>query len=330
MNALPQNILDCIGNTSLLALRNIQPKNGARILLKLESENPTGSMKDRQALAMIEAAEADGRLRAGGSVVEYTGGSTGVSLSLVCAVKRYPLHIVSSDAFAREKLDYMRILGAKLQIIPSESGGMTEKLTRDMVEAARVIAEQTGAFWTDQLNNKDQLAAYHKMAEEIWLQTDGRIDGFVQSLGTAASLRGIAERLRRHNAKLRVVAVEPSESAVLSGGKAGSHKIDGIGAGFVVPLWQKDIADQIEQVSTEEAIAMAFRLAREEGLFAGTSTGCNVIAALRLAEQMGPGATIVTVMCDTGMKYLKTYGTELGKRGGAHHASESHGAPLRP
>jgi cysteine synthase len=311
MNELPRDILDCIGNTSLLALRNIVPENGSRILLKLESENPTGSMKDRMALAMIEAAEADGRLTANGSVVEYTGGSTGVSLSLICAVKGYPLHIVTSDAFAQEKLDHMRILGAKLQIVRSESGGMTEKLTRDMVEAARVIAEKTGAFWTDQLNNKDQIAAYHKMAEEIWIQTDGQIDGFVQSVGTAASLRGIGEALRRHNKQIRIVAVEPSESPVLSGGRPGSHKIDGVGAGFVVPLWQEDIADQIEKVSTEEAMAMTMRLAREEGLFAGTSTGGNVFSALRLAEQLGPDATIVTVMCDTGMKYLKTYGAQL-------------------
>ena len=304
MKELHRNILHCIGNTSLLALRNIVPENGSRILLKLENENPTGSMKDRMALAMIEAAEADERLRADGSVVEYTGGSTGVSLSLVCAVKRYPLHIVTSDAFAREKLEHMKILGARLQIVRSESGGMTEKLTRDMIEAARIIAEKPGSFWTDQLNNKDQLPAYHKMAEEIWIQTDGKIDGFVQSVGTAASLRGNGEALRRHNEQIRIVAVEPSESAVLSGGQPGSHKIDGVGAGFVVPLWQEDMADQIEQVSTEEAKAMVIRLAREEGLFAGTSTGGNVIAALRLAEQLGPGATIVTVMCDTGMKYL--------------------------
>src|SRR5882672_49029 len=298
------NILDCIGNTSLLPLRNIVPANGARILLKLESENPTGSMKDRMALAMIEAAEADGRLAAGGFVVEYTGGSTGVSLSLVCAVKGYPLHIVTSDAFAREKLDHMKILGAGLQIVRSESGRMTAKLTRDMVEAAGIIAEETGSFWTDQLNNRDQLAAYHDMAEEIWNQTAGRIDGFVQSVGTAASLRGTGEALRRHNERIRIVAVEPSESPVLSGGRTGAHKIDGIGAGFVVPLWQEDIADRIEQVSTEEAVAMAMRLAREEGIFAGTSTGANVAAALRLAEGLGPGATVVTVMCDTGMKYL--------------------------
>lgn len=311
MNELPRDILHCIGNTSLLVLRNIVPRNGARVLLKLESENPTGSMKDRMALAMIAVAEADGRLAAGGSVVEYTGGSTGVSLSLVCAVKHYPLHIVTSDAFAREKLDHMKILGARLQIVPSESGGMTEKLTRDMVEAARIIAEKTGGFWTDQLNNSDQIAAYHKMAKEIWDQTSGKIDGFVQSVGTAASIRGIGETLRRRKPQIKIAAVEPAESAVLSGGRPGSHKIDGIGAGFVVPLWREDIADQIEQVSTAEATAMALRLAREEGLFAGTSTGANVIAALRLAEQLGPEATVVTVMCDTGMKYLKTYGTAL-------------------
>ena len=287
------------------------PGNSSRILLKLESENPTGSMKDRMALAMIEAAEADGRLVPDGAVVEYTGGSTGVSLALVCAVKRYPLHIVSSDAFAQEKLDHMRILGATLQIVPSNGGGMTEKLTRDMIAAAGIVAARTGAFWTDQMKNTRQLAAYHKMAEEIWLQTDGRIDAFVQSVGTAASLRGVGEGLRRHNERIRMVAVEPAESPVLSGGHAGSHKIDGIGAGFIVPLWHNGIADQIEQVSTEDATAMAFRLAREEGLFAGTSTGANVIAALRLADELGPGATIVTVMCDTGMKYLKTYSTKM-------------------
>ena len=301
---MKRDILDCIGHTSLLALRKIVPQNGSRLLLKLENENPTGSMKDRMALAMIEAAEADGRLTAGGSVVEYTGGSTGVSLALICAVKGYRLHIVTSDAFAREKLEHMKILGARLQVVRSESGGMTEKLTRDMVEAARVIAVKTGSFWTDQLNNTEQLAAYHKMAEEIWIETGGRIDGFVQSVGTAASLRGTGEGLRRHNEQIRIVAVEPSESAVLSGGQTGAHKIDGVGAGFVVPLWRADIADQIAQVSTEEAKAMTARLAREEGLFAGTSTGGNVIAALRLAEQLGADATVVTVMCDTGMKYL--------------------------
>jgi len=312
MSALPANILERIGRTSMLALRRVAPENGARVLLKLESENPTGSIKDRMALAMIQAAEADGRLKPGGSVVEYTGGSTGVSLSLICAVKGHPLHVVSSDAFSPEKLDHMRILGARLRIVRSEGGGMTEKLTRDMVETARGIVEETGGFWTDQLNNTDALAAYHAMAEEIWAQTGGRIDAFVQSVGTAASVRGTGEGLRRRDARIRVVAVEPSESPVLSGGPPGAHKIDGVGAGFVVPLWRKDVADAIERVSTDEATDMAFRLAREEGLFAGTSTGANVVAALRIADSLGPDATVVTVLCDTGMKYLKTYGARLG------------------
>jgi len=306
LKGLQRDVLSGIGSTPLLALRKVVPRNSSRILLKLESQNPTGSMKDRMALAMIEAAESDGRLGAGGSVVEYTGGSTGVSLSLVCAVKGYPLNIVTSDAFSREKLDQMEILGARLEIVPSEEGRMTEKLTRDMIEAARIIAERDGSFWTDQLNNTDQLAAYHRMGEEIWSQTGGQIDAFVQSVGTAGSLRGNGEVLRRHSEGITIVAVEPAESPVLSGGPSGAHKIDGVGAGFVVPLWRDDTADQIEQVSTEEAVAMAIRLAREEGLFAGTSTGGNVVAALRLAEQLGPEATIVTLMCDTGMKYLSS------------------------
>ena len=200
----------------------------------------------------------------------------------------------------------MEILGARLEIVQSDSGHMTEKLTRDMVEAAAVLAKKPGSFWTDQLNNTDQIAAYHRMAEEIWTQTGGKIDGFVQSVGTGASVRGTAEALRRRNERIRIVAVEPAESPVLSGGPTGAHKIEGIGAGFVVPLWRDDIADRIEPVSTEEAVAMAIRLAREEGLFAGTSTGGNVIAALRLAEELGPDATIVTIMCDTGIKYLST------------------------
>jgi cysteine synthase len=314
VSEVTRDILNCIGDTPLLALRHMRPKGGARILLKLESENPTGSMKDRMALAMIEAAEADGRLRHGGSVVEYTGGSTGVSLSLICAVKGYPLDIVTSDAFTREKLDHMRLLGAKLRIVPSEDGRMTEKLTRDMIEAARVIAAETGAFWTDQLNNSDQVAAYHKLADEIWAQTGGAVDGFVQSVGTAASLRGTSEGLRRRNERIRIVAVEPAESPVLSGSKAGAHKIDGIGVGFVPPLWRDGLADAIERVSTADATAMALRLAREEGVFAGTSTGANVVATLRLAEQLGRDATVVTIMCDTGMKYLKTFGAAITPR----------------
>jgi cysteine synthase A len=311
MHSTPRFLLDCIGGTSLVALRRIVVTGGARVLLKLESENPTGSMKDRMARAMIAAASADGRLPPGGAVVEYTGGSTGVSLAMVCAAAGHPLHVVTSDAFAREKLDHMTLLGARLHVVPSDGGRMTAQLTRDMVEAARAIAGETGAYWTDQLRNLDQVGAYRALADEIWTQTGGRLDAFVQSVGTAGSLRGTAAALRARDAAIRIVAVEPAESAVLSGGPSGAHTIDGIGAGFVVPLWQNGLTDRIEAVSTAEALAMTRRLAREEGVFAGTSTGANVVAALRVAAELGGDATVVTVACDTGMKYLKTFGASL-------------------
>ncbi len=299
-------VLDAIGRTRLLPLRHLVPEGSARILLKLEYENPTGSMKDRMALAMIEAAEADGRLRPGGSVVEYTGGSTGVSLALVCAAKGIPLQIVTSDAFSREKRDHMAALGASLTLVPSPTGGTTKALTLEMIETARKLASAPGSYWTDQLNNRDPLASYEEMGEEIWEQTQGRLTAFVQSVGTGGSLRGISTRLRAHDEKVLIVAVEPAESAVLSGGPSGSHKIEGTGAGFVVPLWSETLADEIQTVSTEEAMATARRLARQEGIFAGTSTGGNVAVALRVAERLGPDHTVVTIACDSGMKYLST------------------------
>jgi cysteine synthase A len=300
------SVLQRIGRTRLLTVNRILPKGCARILIKDESANPTGSMKDRMALAMIEAAERDGRLGPAQRVVEYTGGSTGVSLALVCAALGYPLSIVTSDAFSIEKRRHMAALGAELTIVPSAAGGMDAALTRAMIAAAGDIAQRTGALWTDQLNNADQLAAYRRMAGEIWNQTGGRIDAFVQSVGTAASLRGIAEILLRRNPAIRVVAVEPQESAVLSGGAGGVHRIEGVGAGFVVPLWRPEIVDEIVLVSTDEAMEMARRLARTEALFAGTSTGANLVAAIALGLRLGPDAIIVTVMCDSGMKYLST------------------------
>ena len=300
------SILQRIGGTPLLRLQRIVPADCARILIKIESVNPTGSMKDRMALAMIEAGERTGRLKPGQRVVEYTGGSTGVSLALICAARGYPLSIVTSDAFSVEKRNHMAALGAELTIIPSSGGGMDAALTRNMVGAARKITEQTGAFWTDQLKNSDQLTAYHGMAEEIWEQTGGRIDAFVQSTGTAACVRGVAEVLRRRKPDIRIVAVEPKESAVLSGGKTGIHKIEGIGAGFVVPLWSPSVADEIATVSTEEAMGMARQLARADALFAGTSTGANLVAAIDIGKRLGRSATVVTVMCDSGLKYMST------------------------
>jgi len=299
-------ILDTIGRTGLLPLRHVVPEGSARILVKLEYENPTGSMKDRMALAMVEAGEADGRLRPGGSVVEYTGGSTGVSLAFVCAAKRIPLKIVTSAAFSREKLDHMTALGAQLTLVPSPTGGTTKALTLEMIETARELASAPGCYWTDQLNNTDVLPSYDRMGEEIREQVDGKVDAFVHSVGTAGSLWGVSSCLRGHDDAVHIVAVEPEESAVLSGGPSGSHKIEGTGAGFVVPLWNEGLADEIHQVSTQEAMATARRLAREEGIFAGTSTGANVAAALRIAERLGPERTVVTVAVDSGMKYLST------------------------
>jgi len=306
------NILDHIGNTRLLPLNRITAANNARISLKLEAENPTGSMKDRMALAMIEAAERDGRLKAHGTVIEYTGGSTGISLALVCAVKRYALKIVTSDAFAPDKLAHMKALGADLTVIPSDNGRQTASLVKAMIARAEEIADETGGYLTHQMENRDQLSAYRKMADEIWAQTEGRIDALVQAVGTAASIRGLSARLRELKPDIQIIAVEPAESPVLSGGPTGAHKIDGIGAGYITPLWQDGIADSIERVSTEDAKTMAARLAQEEGLLPGPSTGANVTAALRVAELMGADAHVVTVMCDSGMKYLKTSQPTIG------------------
>lgn len=303
---MEKSVLKHIGNTPLIELRHLPEAGCARILLKMEATNPTGSMKDRMALAMIKGAEARGVLKPGGAVVEYTGGSTGVSLAFICAALGYRLSIVTSDAFSLEKRRHMAALGATLTMIDSHGGGMDAALTRNMIAAAGEIAARDQAFWTDQLNNTDQLAAYHLMADEIWHQTNGRIDCFVQSTGTAACVRGVSERLRRYQPSLRIAAVEPRESAVLSGGPTGVHRIEGVGAGFVVPLWLPSIASDIAQVSTDEAMIMARQLALSEGIFAGTSTGANLVAALAIGRELGPGSTVVTVMCDSGMKYLST------------------------
>jgi cysteine synthase A len=274
--------------------------------VKLEWENPTGSMKDRMAHAVISRAEEDGRLKPGDTVVEYTGGSTGTSLAWVCAAKGYRIQIVTSDAFSREKLDHMAALGAELTRVPSEGGLTTRKLILDMIEVARGLSQKPHTYWTDQLNNRDSIAGYEGLGEEIWTQTNGRVDAFVHCVGTAASLRGVGSVLRRHRPATRIVAVEPAESAVLQGGQAGPHKIEGVGVGFVPPLWDPSLADAIEAVPTAEAKDMARRLAREEALFAGTSSGANVIAAIRVAERLGPEATVVTLMVDSGLKYMST------------------------
>ena len=275
-------------------------------MVKLEFANPTGSMKDRMARTAIEGAIRNGYLLPGDTVVEYTAGTTGISLAFVCAALGYPLHIVFSDAFSVEKRRTMRAFGATVEDVPSESGQINEKLIKSMIARAGEVAAEPGRWWCDQLNNHDAIAGYLPLGEEIWSQTAGRIDAFVHAVGTAHSIHGAAAAIRAHGTELHVTAVEPAESAVLSGGVTGSHKIEGIGIGFIPPLWEPDQVDEIQTVATDEAIAMARRLAREEGLFAGASSGANVVAALRVAARLGPEATVVTILCDSGLRYLST------------------------
>jgi cysteine synthase A len=307
------DILDAIGNTSMVRLRKVVRPHAAEILVKLEWENPTGSMKDRMADTVITRAEQDGRLKHGGTVVEYTGGSTGTSLALVCAARGYRIRIVTSDAFSKEKLDHMAALGAELTLVPSEGGLTTKKLILDMIEVARGLSQEPNTYWTDQLNNHDSIAGYHALGEEIWSQTNGKIDAFVHCVGTAASSRGVATVLKRHDPRIRIIVVEPAESSVLSGGEPGPHKIEGVGIGFTPPLWEPSLVDEILPVKTDDAKAMARRLAHEEALFAGTSSGANVVAALQVAERLGPQANVVTLMADSGLKYLST---DVYKRSG--------------
>jgi len=290
----------------MVRLRKVVPPDCAEILVKLEWENPSGSMKDRMASTVISAAEADGRLKPGGTVVEYTGGSTGASLALVCAAKGYRIHIVSSDAFSREKLDQMAALGAQLTLVPSEGGRTTKKLILDMIEVARGLSREPNTYWTDQLNNHESIAGYFPLGEEIWSQTGGAVDAFVQCAGTAASSRGVATVLRRHKPGVKIVVVEPAESSVLLGGQPGPHKIEGVGIGFVPPLWEPKLVDEIVAIPTEDAKEMTRRLAREEALFAGTSSGANVLAAIEIGRRLGPNAKVVTLMVDSGLKYLNT------------------------
>ena len=299
-------IIKMIGNTPLVELERLVAPGSARVLAKVESHNPTGSLKDRMALSVVDRAVATNRLAPGGTLVEYTGGSTGTSLAFVCSARGYDITLVSSDAFSQEKRDHMRALGAKVVEIPSDGGRITKHLIRSMIARAEEICEAPETFYADQFNNVDAMAGYAPLAEEVWRESGGQVDAFVHSVGTAQSISGVARVLRGHKADLRVVAVEPAESPVLSGGKAGAHQIEGIGAGFVPPMWEDSTADEIVSVSTKEARAMSRRLATEEALFVGTSSGANVVAALRQAEKLGRGATVVTILCDSGMKYLST------------------------
>jgi cysteine synthase A len=298
------SVLQAIGNTPVVQLQKVVPPNSAAVFVKLEYFNPTGSYKDRMALSMIEEAEARGTLLPGMTVVEYTGGSTGSSLAFVCAVKGYPFKVVSSDAFAREKLQTMRAFGAQLTIMPSRGGQITPDLIPRMMEEARTLAQEPNTYWTNQFHNADMLTGYEQIGQELLEQVDGPIHAFCGGVGTAGMLMGVARALRGAGNPVRIVALEPATSAVLSTGKAGTHHVEGIGVGFVPPLLDQAAYDQARGIDEGEARHMARRLAREEGIFVGVSSGLNVIGALQVAREIGPGHTVVTVAVDTGLKYL--------------------------
>jgi cysteine synthase A len=297
--------LQAIGNTPIVTLRKLISAQSARVFVKLEYFNPTGSYKDRMALAMIEEAEARGDLRPGMTVVEYTGGSTGSSLAFVCAVKGYPFRVVSSDAFAREKLQTMRAFGAELTLVPSQGGQITPDLLPRMIEEARTIASsQKDTYWTDQMHNTDSIKGYAAIGRELLQQVDGPIDAFCAGVGTAGMLMGVSQALREAQSPARIIALEPASSAVISTGVAGTHHVEGIGVGFVPPMLNKEAYHEARGIDEAEARQLARRLAKEEGIFAGVSTGLNVVGALQLARELGPGHTVVKVAVDTGLKYL--------------------------
>jgi cysteine synthase A len=295
-----------IGKTPLFKLERLVEPGMADIFVKYEGANPTGSMKDRMALSMIEGAERRGELQKGGTVVEYTGGSTGSSLAMVCAVKGYKAHFVSSDAFSDEKLQTMRAFGAHLEIIPSDNGKITAKLIDDMVRRAKEISENANTFWTDQFNNIDNRNAYHKMAQEFIDELGTDIDEFITGVGTGGSFSGNAEVFKQEIPKIRCIAIEPYYVRSLSGGDtSGKHKLEGIGAGFVPSICRLDLADEIIAVKDEDAVETARKLARLEGVFGGTTSGANVWAAIQRAKELGTGKKIVTIIVDSGLKYLR-------------------------
>jgi cysteine synthase A len=301
-----EGILDTIGDTPMVRLRRIVPESGAEIWVKLEYRNPTGSMKDRMGLSMIEGAERDGLIEPGTTIVEYTGGSTGPALALVCRAKGYRARIVISECFSEERMQLMRALGAELELIPAVEarGRVTAQDIRNMVERAAELAREPGTYATDQFNNPYVIPGHRDMlGREIWEQTEGEVTAFCHGIGTAGSLMGVSEALKAHSPEVRIVALEPAGSAAISGGPSGSFAMQGW-TGIVPPHWDADRVDDIWAIEDDEAVAMTLRLAREEGIFAGISTGANVVGSLRLAEELPPGSVVVTLAVDSGFKYM--------------------------
>jgi len=299
------NALEAIGNTPIVKLNKVVPDHAADVWVKLEGGNPTGSYKDRMALAIIEGAEIRGDLKQGMTVVEYTGGSTGSGLAFVCAVKGYEFHVVSSDAFAKEKLDTMRAFGAKLEVIHSPSGKINSNLINQMIDRAKELATKDDYFFSDQLNNADIIKGFEKMGQEILGQIDGSIDAFTCSVGTAGAFMGVSNILLDSDKDTKIVALEPASAPYYSKNQSdGDHHVEGIGLGFELPLLDKNNYHEARGIDESEAREMAKLLASEEGIFGGTSSGLNVVGAIQLAEELGKGKTVVTIAVDTGLKYL--------------------------
>jgi cysteine synthase A len=298
------SVLQAIGNTPLVRLTRVVSPGSADVLVKLELANPTGSYKDRMALAMVEGAEARGALRPGMRVVEFTGGSTGSSLGMVCAAKGYPFVVLSSDAFAKEKLLTMKAFGADLRMVPSDGGRVTPALFERFRAEIKTLADEPGTFWTDQFHNTDALDGYAQIGRELLEQTGGRLDVFCGAVGTGGMLAGVARALRGAGSGARIVALEPAESPAMTAGHGGAHRVEGIATGAIPPHLTGHPHDEARAIGEAEARTMARRLAREEGLLVGTSSGLNIAAAVALARELGEGKVVATVAVDTGLKYL--------------------------
>lgn len=294
-----------IGNTPLVKLTHLTTKDHADVYVKWEGANPTGSMKDRMALSMIEGAERRGELAPGGRVVEYTGGSTGSSLAMVCATRGYQAYFVSSNGFSEEKLQTMRAFGAEVEIIHAEGGVLTADIINRMIARARELVNDPGTFWPDQVNNIDNKLGYHAMGNEIINQLDDSVDAFVMAAGGGGCISGNAEVLKKQNSSTQIVAVEPYYVRNVSGGDTtGTHKLEGIGLSFIPKILRRDLIDEVIPVKDEEAYWGANALARQEGLLGGVTSGANIFAALKKAKELGPGKRVVTVVIDTGLRYL--------------------------
>jgi len=299
-----KNILEIIGNTPIVKLQKIVSRGCGEIYLKLEAYNPTGSKKDRMALAMIEGAEKRGDLKKGMTVVEYSGGSTGAGLAFVCSLKGYRFRLITADVFGKEKISLMNSLGADLEVIKSRDGKITKELINKMINRAKEISKEPNTFFTNQLDNEDVIKGFVPLGEEILDQINGSIDAVCDTVGTAGTLMGIAKAFKNANSNSKIIAVEPSSSPILSEGIKGSHNVEGVGLGFIPKIYDSKLVDDV--ITIEESIARQTSrdLALKEGVFCGTSSGMNVAAAIQISQKLGPKSRVVAIACDTGLKYL--------------------------